>query len=358
MRMNEDLPNKDPKLVVIIPAFNEEKSIGKVVGAIPRIIKGVSKVLVVVVDDGSTDDTVAFAQSAGVDYVVSIASNSGVGYAFKSGIKKALEIGADIVANMDADGQHNPDDIPRLIEPILKESYDVVVGSRFLDDCKLDMPFMKRLGNRLFTKAVAWATGIHLTDSQSGFRAFSRDAALRLNTLGKFTYTQESLIELAMKNLRITEVPITVKPRKGESKVVKNCYSYGFKALAIMLRTLRDFRPLAFFGSLGALTLMAGFSSGFYVFTHWLLTGRTSPYASLIDFTVLSSLAGLFLIVLALMADMQVRQRRMEEETLYYIKRLHFDQMLKKHHEDQQKAIERISTKDLLTITRALDKDS
>lgn len=356
--MNEDLSGKILRLVVLLPAFNEAETIGDMIRRIPRKIKHVNDVSIVVVDDGSTDNTAQEAHEAGVDYVVSLASNNGVGYAFKSGIKKALELGADIVVNMDADGQHNPDDISRLIEPILKESYDVVVGSRFLDDHKLDMPFMNRLGNRLFTKAVAWATGIHLTDSQSGFRAFSRDAALRLNTLGKFTYTQESLIELAMKNLRITEVPITVKPRKGESKVVKNCYSYGFKALAITLRALRDFRPLAFFGSLGALALMAGFSSGFYVFTHWLLTGRTSPYASLIDFTVLSSLAGLFLIVLALMADMQVRQRRIQEETLYYIKRLHYDKISKMGHEDPLKAIENLSTEDLMTIARALDRDS
>jgi glycosyltransferase involved in cell wall biosynthesis len=338
--MDKDSNGQPLRVVVFVPAYNEAKTIGNVVRRIPREIDGVSEVIVVVVDDGSRDGTALLAREAGADFVVHHHVNSGVGQAFKDGIAKALEFGADIIVNLDADEQHNPSEIPMLVAPILEGDCDVVVGSRFINGSTVGMPFMKRLGNSLFTKLMTATTGVHFTDTQSGFRAFSKEAALRLNTFGRFTYTHESLIGLAMNGLRITEVPISVKPRNGESKVVRNCYSYGFKALAIVLRTLRDFKPLAFFGSLGAIALIAGFASGLFVFTRWVLTGMTSGYASLIDFTVLSCLAGLFLMVLALMADMQGRQRRIQEQTLYYMKRMHYDKIATGNQEKQKEAVD------------------
>ena len=333
--MSHNSSEKILRLVVIVPAFNEGEKIGDVVQHVPREVNGVNEVLVVVVDDGSLDNTVQVALEAGADYIVRHHINQGVGKAFRDGINRALELGADVIVNLDADGQHEPVDIPRLIDSILTEDCDVVIGSRFMDDSKLDMPFIKRLGNRFFTRLVSWVVGVRFTDTQSGFRAFSREAALRLNIFGKFTYTHESLIDLAMAGLRIQEIPILVRPRDGKSRVVKNWYSYGIKALAIILRTLRDYKPLTFFGIPGGVALLAGFSTGIFVFAHWFTTGRTFPYASLIDFTVLSSLTGLFLMVLALMADMQGRQRRVQEEMLYYIKRLHYDKIVKDRYESE-----------------------
>jgi glycosyltransferase involved in cell wall biosynthesis len=317
------------RLLVLIPAFNEAATIGTLIRRIPRKVNGVDVVKICVVDDGSIDQTAQKAEEAGADFIVRHSVNSGVGQAFRDGINKALEMKADFILNIDADGQHNPNDIPKLISPILLGECDVVVGSRFLNASNLNMPLIKDIGNRFFTRLVSWITGVHFTDTQSGFRAFSREAALRLNTFGKFTYTQESLIQLAMNGLRIKEIPITVTPRNGKSKVVKNWYSYGIKAITIMLRSVRDFKPLIFFAVPGIIALLAAFSMGTFTLIHWLLTGRTFPYTSLIDFTIFSSLSGGFLLLLALLADMQGRQRRVQEETLYYVKRLNYEKIMK-----------------------------
>lgn len=338
--MSESSLLKACRLIVFIPAFNEEKTIGDVIRRIPRDVKGADKVIVLVLDDGSTDNTFCKAYDAGADFVIKHHYNMGVGRAFKDGIKNALELGADVIVNLDADGQHNPDEIPKLINPILEGTCDVVIGSRYLNGNKVHMSRIKNFGNRFFTKLMCWITGVQLTDSQSGFRAFSREGALHLNGLGKFTYTHESLIELAMKGVSIIEVEIKVDSRQnGKSRVVKSWYSYGFKALPILLRSLRDFKPLAFFGSLSLVSLLAGCSSGIFLLIHWLLTGRTSPYTSIINFAVLAILSGLFLLVLALMADMQGRQRRVQEEMLYYLKRLNYDKREIKYEENEDKII-------------------
>ena len=333
--MHKGLRKKELKLVVLVPAFNEGNTVAKVIRLVPRKIIGISEVLVFLVDDGSTDNTVKEAYEAGVDFVVCHPVNQGVGQSFRDGVNKALEMGADILVNIDADNQHNPSDIPRLLTPILSEGFDVVVGSRYLDGLKLDMPRIKAIGNNFFTRLVSWITGVRLTDTQSGFRAFSREAALKLNTYGKFTYTQESLIQLAIKGLKIKEVPINVNRRDGKSKVVRHWYSYGLRAIGTIIRSLKDYRPLFFFGTLALMAWATAFSTGSMVFIHWLITGRTFPYTSLIDFVVLSALAGLGLMVMAIAGDMMSRQRKVQEETLYHIKWLHYDKMIKDRENDR-----------------------
>ncbi|MHA1788209.1 MAG: glycosyltransferase [Candidatus Helarchaeota archaeon] len=307
-------------LGVIIPAYNEDNTIGSVIQNIPREIDGIDDVIVIVVDDGSIDETVNESLQAGADVIVKHHTNGGVGVAFRDGVNKALELGVDILANLDADGQHDSADIPRLVNPILNDNYDVVIGSRFIDSRDLEMPWIKRLGNCIFTKLISWFIGKNLSDTQSGFRAFSKEAALRMNFFGKFTYTQESIMDLGMSGMNIHEIPIKVKTREGKSKVVKNWYSYGIKALSIILRSLRDYKPLAFFGFFGLIISIAGFSTGLFVLFHYLVSGKTSPYGSLLSFTILSILSGLFLIVLALIADMQSRHRQIQQEILYYTK--------------------------------------
>ena len=314
------------KLVVLIPAFNEEKTISTVVERIPRKILGISAIEALVVDDGSTDSTVALAKKSGAR-VHSNGMNRGLGTSFATGINEALKSGADIIVNIDADGQFNPEDIPKLISPIMGKKADIVTCSRFLDkNLEPAIPFVKKWGNRFFTKLVNFFTGGKFTDTQCGFRAYSREAALRLTVFGEFTYTQEVFLDLASKKMRIAEVALPVRAERqfGKSKMVSNVLTYGVRAIAIILRSVRDYQPLKFFGSMGALALLASFATGAFVFQHWLVTGHTSPYRSLLDTSLFFLLIGGILVVLALIADMSDRQRKLQEEILYYLKKESF----------------------------------
>lgn len=315
---------KAKKLVVLIPAFNEEKTIAALIRAIPRKIAGIGNVLVLVVDDGSTDRTAARAGQARADAIVSHNTNKGLGIAFRTGIAKALEMKADIVVNIDADGQFEPSDIPMLIEPILFGKAEVVTCSRFKEKAlEPKMPFIKKFGNRLFTKIINLTTKSKFTDTQCGFRAYSREACLRLNLFARFTYTQEALIDLLHKGMRIEEIACKVQgSRKGKSRVVKHWYSYGIKALIIVLRTLRDHRPLQFFGGIGLFLFLVGAISALILWIRLLLIQKIDPFMWVAYADVVLIVVGFLLIILALIADMLDRQRKLQEEVLYRLKKM------------------------------------
>ena len=314
------------KLVVIIPAFNEEKTIASVIGEIPRQIDGLDTVEVVIVDDGSTDNTASQAKKAGVHTIVTHRLNKGVGAAFATGIHSALRRGADIIVTMDADGQFYPKDIPRLITPILHGEVDFVTGSRFCDKESIPkMPRIKLIGNKLFTRLVNSLTGHRFTDTQCGFRAYSRQAAMRLNTFGEFTYTQEVFIDLLNKRMIVKEIPIKVRDREGKSKVVKHWYSYGLQALTIVIKAFRDYMPLKFFGLISLAMLIPGAGLGAFLTFHWITTGRTSPYTSLLYLVVILFVTSTVFLVLALIAEMIGRLRRIAEELLYRSKLREYD---------------------------------
>ncbi len=311
------------KLVVLIPALNEEKTIATVIKAIPRKIEGISKVLVLVVDDGSTDRTVQKARLAKANKIVSHKGNKGLGIAFQTGLDTALKMGARIIVNIDADGQFNPKDIPKIIAPILQDKADVVICSRFLDkSLESKMPGIKKFGNRLFTKIINLFTGSHFTDTQCGFRAYSKEAALRMNLFAKFTYTQEVLMDLSQKGMRIEEVACKVEgKRNGQSRIVSHWYSYGIRALIIVVRSLRDYKPLQFFGIIGTIFFLIGAISAFILWIRLILIHQIDPFMWIVYTDVILIVLGFLLIILALIADLVDRQKRIQEEILYRIKK-------------------------------------
>lgn len=301
----------------MIPAYNEEEAIGEVIRGIPRDMD--AEVQVLVIDDGSTDNTRPVAVGAGADKVVSHRDNIGVGMAFRTGIEVALRMGADIIVNIDADGQFNPADIPRLIKPLVDNKADMVTGSRFLDrSLQQEIPRIKRFGNRVFTGLINRLTGNNFTDTQCGFRAYSKEAALRLNLFGDFTYTQEVFIDLVTKGMKIGEVPLKAKYQGiRRSKVASSLPAYTLRALLIIIRTIRDSRPLTFFGTIGLASFFTGGLIELVLLIRLLLIHMIYPFMALVWVGLVFIILGFLLIVLALIADLIGRQIRTQEEIRY-----------------------------------------
>ena len=247
------------KLVVLIPALNEEENIERVILKIPRKIRGVDEVSVLVVNDGSTDKTEEMALNGGADKIVTHRKNIGVGAAFMTGIRNAVSMNADIVVTIDADSQFDPNQIPELIVPIQNNQSDIVIGSRFLSGNPKTIPGIKLVGNKIFSKMVSCVIGQKFTDTQTGFRAYSREAILNISIVNEFTYTQEVLIDLKFKGMRIIEIPVSViYDEKRKSRVVKNIFQYSYRALSIIIKTLTFHRPILTFGLFGSLLFSGG----------------------------------------------------------------------------------------------------
>ncbi len=314
------------KLIVMIPAFNEEKTIGDVIREIPRKISGISNVRVLVIDDCSRDRTLEVAKRAGAEYFLTHKNNQGLGVTFRDGIDRALELGADIIVNIDADGQFDPHDIETLIKPILSNGADMVSATRFLKpEMTNGIPWIKKWGNKQFTRLVSRVTGKKFTDTQCGFRVYSREAALRLNLLGKFTYTQEVFIDMINKGMKIKEVPVVVKYYKDRnSRVSGSLLRYGLKSLGIIVRTTRDTQPLSFFGLPGAITFGLGFIGGTLSFIYWLFYHVTTPIRTLFNVSIFLMIFGLSLSILALLADMFKTIKMNQDQILYMLRKREF----------------------------------
>lgn len=316
------------KLCVIIPALNEERTIASVVRGIPRRIQGVSEVEVIVIDDGSTDKTSTLARTNGAQ-VIRHKHNLGLGTAFRTGLEEALRQGADIIVNMDSDGQFNSQDIPALITLIQNGMADFVTATRFAKPEYLpDMPYLKLIGNRWMTRVINFLTAKDFTDVSCGFRAYSRETALRLTLFGRFTYTQESFIDLSFKNVSMAEVPVRVRGERehGRSRVASSLVRYGLKSATIIFRAARDYQPLYFFGVPGAATFLLGTLSGMFLLVHYLSTGQTYPYRSLVQVSGVLIILGFLLLFISLLADMQHRNRVLIDENLYYARKRAFRQ--------------------------------
>lgn len=319
----ETVPEILTKLVVIVPAFNEAKTIGTVISHVPTTIPGIDSIQIIAIDDGSTDDTTLQARRSGA-VVVRHEINRGVGAAFQTGIREALQHGANIIVNIDADGQFNPQDISTLIKPIQTGSAGFVTATRFADPALMpNMPGIKIWGNRWMVRIINFITKKQFTDVSCGFRAYTREAALRLTLFGHFTYTQETFIDLAFKNIAMTEVPLRIRGERefGTSRVAANLWRYGIKTATIIFRAARDYKPHYFFGVPGLLTLGLGVAAAVFLGNHYLQTGQTSPYRSLVQVSSVLIITGSLLLFLSLLADMLHRNRIIAEEAVYHARK-------------------------------------
>ena len=303
------------KLVVFIPALNEGKSISNVIKAIPKKISGVDKVEILVIDDGSTDNTVDVALNAGADKIVSHQNNLGIGAAFMTGIRNCISMDADISVIIDADLQFDPNDIPKLIIPILNNQLDVVLGSRWLDHEVKGIPGRNLLGNKICTKLISMVTGQKFTDTQSGFVAYSRNAFSNISVVNDFTFVHEAILDLKFKGFRIGEVGVPVKYfDERKSRVVKNIFNYGYRALSIILKSMVYHRPIMTFGLLGVLLFGGGIVAKIITITKIFGGGISTDLSSgIIILGIVSFMLGLF-------ANVVFKRQAFAEKNLrYYI---------------------------------------
>lgn len=307
------------RLLVSLPALDESATIAEVIAGIPRKVEGVGEVAVLVVDDGSADATAELAEKAGAR-VIRHDVTLGVGAAFQTALVHARESGVDLFVTIDADGQFDPKDIPRIMAPVLSGEADFSTGSRFADpSLEPEMPRLKRWGNRWVARIVSGLTGRRFADVSCGMRCYNREAILHLNLLGKFTYTHEVLLDLCFKGLRVVEVPIRVRGEReyGTSRVAGSLLRYAINTLRILVGAYRDYNPLRFFGALAAGLGGPAVLLELFFLGHYLATGTFSPHLWA-GFTGagLGALA-ILMVFMGMIGDMLNRHRIYLEELLY-----------------------------------------
>jgi hypothetical protein len=307
------------KLIVTIPALNEEATIHKVVSEIPRDIPGISWTEVIVLNDGSTDRTAQLAAEAGAT-VITLRGRRGLGPVFRTGMNQAIRGGADVIVNVDGDGQFDSRDVAKLIRPILENRADFVTCSRFGDpNYQPRMSPEKYWGNKVVTWMINRLCGLNLTDVSCGFRAYNREAAYRLAQFGRWTYVEECIVDLSSKGMRIMEMPLRVRGERefGKSRVAASVIRYGTNLVQIVFRAARDIRPFQVFGALSAMMVIPALLLAAAMGAWFLRTGNTSPFTAVIPASGAMLLAGFVLFLLALIAEMVTVHRGLSEELLY-----------------------------------------
>ncbi len=311
-------------LIIYMPALNEEEKIQEVINNLPTQLDGIAEIKYLVIDDGSTDHTVMMAKSVGA-IVISHCNNRGVGAAFQSAVQFALENEADILVGIDADGQFDPDEIPKLITPILNNDADMVIGNRFSNGRPKYMSIVKFWGNKKITNLINNLSNQKFRDVSCGFRAYNREALMRLNNFANFTYTHETILSLVFQGLRVYEQPVHVSysPTR-KSRVALSISHYAFQTSKIILRVILDYHPIRIFGTIGGIFIAIGFLFEFFLFGYYLIAGQFSPYKSA-GFIGLGFVTfGMLILIIALIADMLNRIRLNQNKILFEIRKSRF----------------------------------
>jgi glycosyltransferase involved in cell wall biosynthesis len=315
------------KLIIQIPCYNEEQSLPSTLQDLPRALPGIDCIEVQVVDDGSTDQTVAVARAAGVTHVVALPRHVGLAAAFSAGLDAALRQGADIIVNTDADNQYRGEDIPRLIQPILDGRAHIVIGDRGVGGLEHFSP-TKRLLQRLGSWVLQLAADVRIPDATSGFRAYSRDAALRMNVLSQYSYTLETLVQAGAWRMALVYIPIRTNPTTRPSRLFRSLPAYILNSGMTIVRAYSMYRPLRVFLTFGSLFAAAGLLLGFRFLALYVAALSTHTPVGHVQSLILAAvllLVGAQVGLIGLIADLIGFNRQLMERTLYHVRRLEMD---------------------------------
>lgn len=311
------------KVIIQIPCYNEEATLGLTLSQLPRRLPGVDEVEWLIINDGSRDRTVEVAQASGVDHIVNFEHNQGLAKGFMAGIEASLKAGADIIVNTDADNQYRGEDIPKIIQPILDGNAEIVIGARPIQEIK-DFSPIKKLLQKLGSWVVRIASKTDIPDAPSGFRAISREAALRLNVFNEYTYTLETIIQAGQRGMAITYVPIRTNGYLRPSRLVKSISTYVQRSIITIIRIFMTYRPLQFFMMLGSIP----FGLGFLLCMRWLLLfwgifgdDPAKPRVPSLILAAILILIGVQLWIFGLVADLMAVNRKLLEDIQLRLRR-------------------------------------
>ena len=308
------------KLIIQIPCYNEAKTLTIALDALPKRIDGIDEIEYLIINDGSQDDTVQVAKDWGVDYVVSFPQNKGLASGFMAGIDACIRNGADIIVNTDADNQYCGEDIEKLVRPILDGKAEIVIGERPIDDIEDFSPLKKKL-QHLGSFVVRMASATDIPDAPSGFRAFSKDAAMHLNVVNQYTYTLETIVQAGRNRMAITSVPVRTNPELRKSRLFHSMGSYIKKSMLTIIRAFLMYRPLTFFSICGLIPFTIGF---IYIvrFLIFFARGNGAGHTQSLVVATMLIIIGFMTFILGLQADIIAANRKILEDVQYRIRRM------------------------------------
>jgi glycosyltransferase involved in cell wall biosynthesis len=311
------------KLIIQIPCYNEEETLPETILGIPEAISGIDQIEVLVIDDGSTDDTARKAEECGVDHIVRLPKNIGLARAFVIGLEISLVNGADIIVNTDADNQYRGENIQDLIQPILEGKADIVIGDRGIASLS-SFPWIKRILQRFGSWVIQKASGLRTPDAASGFRAYTRQAALRTIVLGNYSYTLETLIHAGAQKMVVEFVPVNTNPQTRPSRLMKNLSHYLANSIATLIRAYTIYRPLRVFSFFGTIFLIGGLVLGSR-YLYFYFNGQGAGHIQSVILSAVLLIVGFQVLLIGLLADLIGSNRRILEEILFRVKRIELE---------------------------------